>query len=352
MSKVGGDPMSAKEVQQEVPRVIRRKRFDRRKVGTVIAAAFTVLAAAYAIPNSHAQQYPTKPVRLVIGFAPGGSTDVSARLLAQRLSENLGQSVIVENRPGAGTAIASDHVAKAAPDGYTLLLLTASSTILPALRKDLPYDTERDFAPISRVASTMYALVVHPSVPANNVRDLIGLARKQAGKMSYASEGVGTSGHLCGEMLKQIGNLDVLHVPYKGGSEATTAVASGQVDLSFPTLTSALPLLNAGKVKILAVTSRTRSTLKPDVPTLDESGLKGYERLSWNGLVGPAALPKELIATLHAATVKALNSAEMKSGLQKLGLEATITSPEQFAVFIRSEIMNNRKLLQGLGKVN
>ncbi|MCC6532134.1 MAG: tripartite tricarboxylate transporter substrate binding protein [Burkholderiales bacterium] len=309
-----------------------------------------MLLATGAVSIGHAQGYPNKPLRLVIGFAPGGSTDVSARLLAQRLSDILGQSVITENRPGAGTAIASAYVAKAAPDGYTLLLLTASSTILPAVRKDLPYDTVRDFAPISRVASTMYALVVHPSVPVKDVKDLIALGRRH-GKMSYASEGVGTSGHLCGEMLKRMGKLDVLHVPYKGGAEATTAVASGQVDLSFPTITSALPLLGSGKVKILAVTSRTRSALRPDVPTLDESGLRGYERLSWNGLVGPAALPAEVITALHGATVKAVNSAEMKAGLHKLGLEPMSNTPEQFAEFVRSEIANNMKLLEGLGAI-
>jgi len=320
-------------------------------VGQALRASFSILVAACAVSASHAQGYPQKPIRLVIGFAPGGSTDVSARLLAQRLSENLGQPVITENRPGAGTAIASAYVAKAAPDGYTLLLLTASSTILPAVRKDLTYDTVRDFAPISRLASTMYALVVHPSVPVKNVKELIAVARKQPGKMSYGSEGVGTSGHLCAEMLKQMGKLDLLHVPYKGGSEATTAVASGQVDFSFPTITSAIPLLGSGKVKILGVTSRTRSALRPDVPTLDEAGLKGYERLSWNGLVGPAALPRELVSILHAATVKAVSGPEMKTGLQKLGLEGMSNTPEQFAEFIRSEIARNGKLLQGLADI-
>ena len=332
---------------QDVPRS-----WPNGAVRRILQSSVVVISiATWGVPATQAQSYPQKPIRLVVGFAPGGSTDVSARLLAQRLAENVAQPVITENRPGAGTAIASAFVAKAPPDGYTLLLLTASSTILPALRKDLPYDTVRDFAPISRVASTMYALVVHPSVPAKTVKDLLALARKQPGKMSFGSEGVGTSGHLCGEMLKQLGNLGMLHVPYKGGSESATAVASGQVDLAFPTLTSALPLLDGGKVKILGVTSRTRAALRPEVPTLDESGLKGYERLSWNGLVGPAALPKELVAILHAATAKAINSAEMKAGLHKLGLEAMGNTPEQFAEFIRSEIVNNTKLMEKLGDV-
>lgn len=302
-------------------------------------------------PHALAQSYPAKPIRLIVGFAPGGSTDVSARLLAQRLGENLSQPVIVENRPGAGTAIANAYVAKAPPDGYTLLSFTASGAILSALRKDLPYDAVRDFAPISRVATTMYALVVHPSVPAKSVKDLIALATRHRGKMSFGSEGVGTSGHLAGELLKSMAKLDILHVPYKGGAEATTAVASGQVDLSFPTITSALPLLNAGKVRILAVTSRTRSALHPEIPTLDESGLRGYDRTSWNGLVAPAALPKEIVVQLHAATVKAVHAAEMKSGLQKLGLDPGSSTPEEFASFIRSQIAENIKLLQAIGDI-
>lgn len=302
-------------------------------------------------PHAFALSYPAKPVRLVVGFAPGGSTDVSARLLAQRLSENLGQQVIVENRPGAGTAIANAFVAKAPADGYTLLSFTASGAILSALRKDLPYDAVRDFTPVSRVATTTYALVVHPSVPAKSAKDLIALAMKHRGKMSFGSEGVGTSGHLAGELLKSMAKLDVLHVPYKGGAEATTAVASGQVDLAFPTITSALPLLNAGKVRVLAVTSRTRSALKPEIPTLDESGLPGYDRSSWNGLVAPAGLSRDILAQLHAATVKAVNSAEMRSGLQKLGLEPVSSTPEQFAAFIRSQIAENLKLLQAIGEV-
>ena len=315
-----------------------------------VAAALSALLA-FGSGSALAQTYPSKPIRLIVGFAPGGSTDVSARLLAQRLTENLGQPVVVENRPGAGTAIANAQVAKAPPDGYTLLLFTASSAILSALRKDLTYDVVRDFVPISRVATTTYALVVHPSVPVKSPKDLIALAAKHRGKMSFGSEGIGTSGHLAGELLKSMGKVDILHVPYKGGSESATAVASGQVDFSIPTITAALPLLNAGKVKILAVTSKTRSALKPEIPTLDESGLPGYDRSSWNGLLAPSAVPKEITAQLHAATVKAVNSAELKASFQKLGLEPVSSTPEQFGSFIRSEIAENAKLLQGMGEI-
>ena len=340
--------MQTERIAPRVLAAIRTRKWRR----AALLAGLLAFGSGWASPQALAQSYPVKPIRLVVGFVPGGSTDFSARLLAQRLSDILGQSVVVENRPGAGTAIANALVAKAAPDGYTLLSFTASGAILSALRKDLTYDAVRDFAPISRVATTTYALVVHPSVPAKSPKDLIALAAKHRGKLSFGSEGVGTSGHLAGELLKSMGKIDILHVPYKGGAEATTAVASGQVDLSFPTITSALPLLNAGKVRILAVTSRTRAALQPGIPTLDESGLRGYERSSWNGLVAPSAVPKEIIAHLHGATVKAVNSGEMKSGLQKLGLEPVSSTPEQFASFIRSEIAENAKLLQGIGGIS
>ena len=292
-----------------------------------IAACLTLCAGGSGVTDALAQAYPSKPLRLVVGFAPGGSTDVSARLLATRLSETLGRPVIVDNRPGAGTAVANAFVAKAPPDGYTLLSFTASGAILSAMRNDLNYNAERDFAAISRVATTTYALIVHPSVPVRTPKELIALAAKHRGKLAFGSEGVGTSGHLAGELLKSMAKIDMLHVPYKGGSESVTAVASGQVDLCLPTITSAVPLLNAGKVKILAVTSRTRSALKPEIPTLHESGLPGYDRSSWNGLMAPAGVPKEIVATLHGAVVKAVQHPEMVSGLQKLGLEPVSSTP-------------------------
>lgn len=308
-----------------------------------------VAAAALGASGASAQGYPVKPVRLIVGFAPGGSTDLSARVLGQRLTDVLGQQVIVENRPGAGTAIANALVAKAAPDGYTLLLLPASAAGLSAVRKDLNYDLERDFAAVSRVATTTYVLMVHPSLPVRNVKELITLARKRPGELSHASEGYAASAHLAAELFKSMTGVQMLHVPFKGGSESSIATASGQVAMAFPTITAALPLYDAGRVKILAVTAATRSPLKPDIPTMAESGLPDYDRSSWNGIVVPAAVPKEIVARLHAATVKAVSSAEMKEGLQKLGMEPISSTPEAFAAFIRKEVDQNVKLIQAIG---
>jgi tripartite-type tricarboxylate transporter receptor subunit TctC len=296
-----------------------------------------------------AQSYPVKPIRLVVGFAPGGSTDMSARVLAQQLAGNLGQPVLVENRPGAGTAIANQQVAKAAPDGYTILSMTASGAGLPAVRKDLGYDLDRDFAAISRVATTTYVLMVHPSLPVRNVQDLIALARKRPGQLTHASEGVGASAHLAAELFKSMTKTDMLHVPFKGGAESSAATASGQVAMAFPTLTAALPLYTAGRIKILAVTAAHRSALKPDIPTLAEAGLPGYDRSSWNGIVAPAAVSKDIVARLHAAILKSVASPEMKEGLRKLGLEPIVSTPEEFAAFMRNEVTQNMKLIQAIG---
>ncbi|MBI4189992.1 MAG: tripartite tricarboxylate transporter substrate binding protein [Betaproteobacteria bacterium] len=265
-------------------------------------------------------------------------------MLAQKISEQLSQPVVVENRPGASTAIATERVATSPADGYTLLLLPSSTSILSALRAKLPYDLERDFAPVSRVSTTPLVLIVHPSVPARNVKELIALARSHPGKLSHASEGVGTAGHLAGELFKSMAKVDILHVPYKGGSEISVAAASGQVDMGFPDITSALSLL--GKVRWLAVTTEKRSALKPSIPTLSESGLRGYVRSGWTGVIVPAGVPKNIIAQLHAVIDKIVNSPETTESLNKLGLEPQASTPEQFAAFIRSEIAQNTKLIE------
>jgi len=306
------------------------------------------LAASY----SYAQAYPSKPIRMIVGFAAGGSTDLTARLLAQRISEYWRQPVITENRTGAGTAIAIDNVAKSNPDGYTLLFVSASAAGLSAVRKDLPYDLERDFAPIARVSTTTFALMVHPSVPASSAKDLIALARKSPGKLSHGSEGFAASGHLAAELFKSMAKVDILHVPYKGGSESSIAVASGQVDMAFPTITAALPMFNAGKIRIIGVTGSTRSLLKPEIPTISESGLPGYERTSWNGVLAPVGIPKHLIPQLNALTLQAVASTEMKDGLKKLGLEPFPSKPEEFGAFISVEIAQNIKLMQAIGGLN
>ena len=236
----------------------------------VFAVLVTVTAMATLAPGRvAAQAYPAKTVRILVGFVPGGSTDLAGRFIAQKMSEHFGQQVIVENRPGAGTAIANERGATAPPDGYTLLLMTASGAALSAARSDLPYDINRDLAPIARGTSTTYVVMIHPSVPVRSVKDLIALARKNPGKMSYASEGVAASAHINGELFKSMAKLDMLHVPFKGGTESSTAVAAGHVDVGFPTLTASLSMAEAGKIRLLAVTSAKRSALKPELPTVE-----------------------------------------------------------------------------------
>jgi len=300
------------------------------------------------VTKASAQNYPSKPVRLLVGFVPGGSTDLAGRFIAQKLGEQFGQQVIVENRPGAGTALANERVATAAPDGYTLLLMTASGAGLSAARSDLPYDIDRDFVPIARSTATTYVVMVHPSVPVRSVKDLIALARSRPGKMSYASEGVAASAHINGELFKSMAKLDMLHVPYKGGTESSTAVAAGHVDVGFPSLTASLSMAEAGKIRLLAVTSSRRSALKPDLPTVSESGLPGYDRASWHGLMGPSAMPKEIVAQLQAAMEKLLNHPQAREQLMKIGLEPNYLPGDQFGAYLRNEVAQISQLMKSI----
>jgi tripartite-type tricarboxylate transporter receptor subunit TctC len=290
-----------------------------------------------------------KPIRLVFGYTAGGAGDVGARLLAQKLAESLGQNVVVENRPGAGGAIADEAVAKAPADGYTLLYAAGSTTILPALRSKLPYDVERDFAPVSLVVITVFMLAVHPSVPVRDIKALIALARSKPGKLTFSSPGVGSAAHFAGELFKMLAEVKLTHVPYKGAPEAAVAVAAGQIEVGFPSVTAALPLLGAGKLKALAVSSAKRSPLMPSLPTLEESGLKGYQRSGWNGVLVAADTPKDIVARLNAIIVKAFGTPEMKETLVKQGFEAQTSTPEQFAAFIRTEIAQNARVAKFAG---
>jgi len=300
------------------------------------------------LPGSDAlaQSYPTKPIRIVVGFAPGGGADVSARIVGPKLAELLGQPVVIENRPGASTAIATEKVAASPADGYTLLLLPSSTTILSAMRAKLPYDLERDFAPVSTFVSGPFVLVVHPSVPARSVKELVALARSQAGKLSYGSSGAGSASHLAGELFNSMAKVSVLHVPYKGANEATIATATGEIDMFFATIAPLLPLQAAGKIRALAVTGPERTLLMPDMATVSESGLPGYDRSVWYGVIAPAGLPREIKAQLHGAVVKVVNTREMKETFAKQGLEPHTNTPEQFAAFIRNDIAQNAKLIK------
>lgn len=306
-------------------------------------AIASLLASGAAIAQT---SYPQKPLRLIVGFSAGSSPDSVARLLAPLLTEQLGQPVVVENRGGAGGAIAVELAARAPADGYTIYLMAAADTLQPALRSKLPYDLERDFASTTIVALGMAVLALHPSLPARSVKELVALARAKPGQLNYGSSGIGSSSHLMGELFNQLAGVQISHVPYKGSADSAVATASGQVEMSYLGLGATLPLLEAGKLKALAVTGMKRAAVLPRVPTLHEAGLTGYERTTWWNIVAPSATPKEIMAKLYAAAVKAAGSNEYKNALNKQGLDVQLTTPEQFATFLHNEIVQNSKLIK------
>jgi len=307
------------------------------------------LLAVAPLAAALAQSYPVKPVRIIVGFSAGGGGDVSGRILAQKMSASLGQPVIVDIRAGAGGAIASELVAKSPADGHTLLYAAGAFAALPALRANLPFDTERDFAPISLAVITAFVMSVHPSVPARDVKSLIALARSRPGALTISSPGVGSSAHLAGELFNMMAQVKLLHVPFKGSPEAATALAAGEIDVGMPSVSAVTPLLAIGKLRAIAVTGAKRSALFPDLPTLDESGLRGYQRGGWNGMFAPAGVPKETIALLNGLIGKIVNSAEMTETLKKLGFEPRTGTPEQFAAFVKNEMTQNAKLVKFAG---
>ena len=315
--------------------------------GMLRAALVLAAICVFAPTPAQAQTaWPAKPLRLIVGFSAGSTPDSVARLLAPLLTENLGQPVVVENRGGAGGAIAVELAARAPADGYTLYLMAAADTLQSALRSKLPYDLERDFTGTTIVALGMGVLAVHPSVPARNVKELIALARAQPGQLNYGSSGVGSSSHLMGELFNQLAGVKTAHVPYKGSADSAVATASGQIEMSYPGLGATLPLLEAGKLRAIAVTGMKRAAVLPKVPTLNEEGLKGYERTTWWNIVAPSATPKDVMGKLNAAIVKAVSTSEYKSALFKQGLDLQITTPEQFATFLHNEIVQNSKLMK------
>ena len=311
-----------------------------------VAAMGAVLPFTAAV----AQSYPLKPIRIFVGFAAGSSaTDMAARMLAQKLSDPLGQPVIVENRAGSGGIIATEFVAKSVPDGYTLLMMAAADSIQPAIRAKMPYDMPHDFSPISLVVSGPFVLVVHPSVPANTVKDLIALARARPGQMHYASSGVGSSAHLAAELFNSLAHIKTIHVPYKGSSQTVVATANGEVDMVIVSITGARPLIEAGKLRVLAVSTAKRTALMPSVPTMHESGVAGYARTGWYGLIGPAGIPKEVLSKLNATIVQVVNVPDMKAAFFRQGLESDTNTPEQFTEMIRREVDQNIKLTRASG---
>ena len=313
-------------------------------------AAFAQFAPIFLLSSAAAvaQVWPAKAVRVVVPLAPGGSTDVLARLVAAKLSEIWGQTVLVENRGGGGTTLGVDLVARSAPDGYTLLMVTSAFAVNFSLFEKVPYKPS-DFVPLSNVAQTPNVLAVHPSVPARNVKELIGLLRARPGQMTYSSGGIGGSTHLAGELFKLLAKVDMVHVPYKGGSPAVTDLVGGQVTMTFGNLTTVLPFARAGRLRALAVTSSTRSPALPDVPAMAEAGVPGFEAATWNGLIAPAATPKDVVAKLNADIVKVLRLPDLREKLAANALEPIGDSSAEFGAFIAREIERWGKVVKAAG---
>jgi tripartite-type tricarboxylate transporter receptor subunit TctC len=309
-----------------------------------------VVAALFAASAALAQTYPNKPIRIIIAQAPGSATDVISRVVANRLQESLGQPVVIEARPGAGGAVGTEAAARSAPDGYTLFMANNSTHgSNPALYAKLPYDAVNDFAPITLVAAVPYVLVVDPALPVKSVQDLIALAKSKPGKMNYASAGNGSTHQFCGELLKSMSGIDVLHIPYKGSPPAIAGLLGGEVSLMFANLTDIGSQIRSGKVKALAVTVTRRASLLPEVPTMAEAGLPGFDVGSWFGLLAPAGTPAPIVSRLNAETVKVLGRADVQSTLGAQGLELVPGSPEQFAAHIKSEIAKFTRIAKAAG---
>jgi len=314
-----------------------------------VLACIATLAGSGA-GSALAQNYPTRVVRVVVPQAPGAQSELFARMLGQKLGESLGQSVINDPRPGAGGAIGAEVAARAAPDGYTLLFGTNSTHgSNPALYARLPYDPVRDFAPIALTVGMPYVLSVHPSLPVTSLKQLIAFAKSKPGQLYYASAGNGSTHHLSGELLSSMARINIVHVPYKGGPPATAATVGGEVSMLFNTVGSVQPSVKSGRLRALAVTTTSRSGALPDVPTMAEAGLPGFEMQSWFGLLAPAGTPRPIISRLNAETIKALNTPEMKSAIATMGANLMSGSPEQFADHIKSEIGRIGEIVKAAG---
>jgi tripartite-type tricarboxylate transporter receptor subunit TctC len=311
-----------------------------------VIALVAALTAACAV----AQEYPSRPVTMVVGVAPGGRGDITGRTLAKKFGDYLGQNVVVENRAGAGGNIAAASVAKALPDGYTLFLGNVGAlTVAPSMQADLPYDPMRDFAPISLAVVFANVVVVHPSVKAKTLAEYVKEANSRPGGMPYGTSGVGSAGHLAGELFKMMAKANLVHVPYKGGGPAMSDLLGGQVPSLFASAPTAVPNVKSGRIRALATTGPKRSASFPDVPTIAESGYPGYEATNWYGLVAPAKTPKEIIERVHAAFTKALTTPEVRDQLLSHGEEPTPTSPEEFGRFMQREIATWAKVVKAAG---
>lgn len=317
--------------------------------GFALLSIGIAVIAAPAHAQSSSQNYPNKPIRVVVPQSAGASTDLIARLVSQKLAERLGQPVIVDNRPGAGSILGTELVSKAAPDGYTLLVVASSLSINPAMRKSLPYDATRDLAPITQLSAFPNMLTVHPSLPVKTVQDLIALAKSKPGQINYGSSGTGTGTHISAELFKYMTGVDMVHIPYKGGAPAVTALLGGQVQLNFATIPSVLPHVKAGKLRAIAVTSAKRTSAVPDVPTIAESGVPGFDHEPWNGMLTSGGTPKWIVAKLNAEVVRIIHSPDVKAVLISDGSEPVGNKPEEFAAIIKSETAKWKKVIKAAG---
>jgi tripartite-type tricarboxylate transporter receptor subunit TctC len=315
-----------------------------KRISFVIAAQLIFIA-----PLTHAQTYPAKAVRMIVAYPPGGGTDIVGRLMAQKMTETMGQTFIVENRGGATGNIGTEAAAHAAPDGYTILMgNVAPNAINVSLFAKMPYDPVTDFEPVSLVAVTPNILVVHPALPVKTTKDLIALAKARPGTLNYPSAGIGSSSHLAGELLAILAHIDIVHVPYKGGGPALIDLLSGQMQIMFATMPAAMPHVKSGKVRPVAVTTIKRSQAMPELPTIGET-VKDYEASTWYGLLVPARTPKNIVTTLHGQIVKILSAREMKDKLIAQGFEPVGGTPEEFGAYIKSEIAKWGKVIRTAG---
>jgi tripartite-type tricarboxylate transporter receptor subunit TctC len=301
------------------------------------------------VASAAAQDYPNRPVRMVVPYAAGGGVDIVARAVSQELAKGIGQPVIVENRTGAGSNIGSDFVAKAAPDGYTLLMASPANAINMSLYRKMPYDTQRDLAPVALVGAVPSVLVVNPALPAKTVAELVALAKEKPGSLNYGSGGSGTSEHLSAEMFKSLAAIDLVHVPYKGGANAMTDVISGQLSLMFTNMLGAMPHIRSGKLKAIAIADSRRSPSLPEVPTFAEAGFKDFEVLVWWGVMAPARTPAPVVTYLNREIVAALGAPELRERLDGMGARIIGGTPEQFGAFVAAEIVRWTRAVQVSG---
>jgi len=319
-----------------------------RSAGRYALAGLMGLAALGA-QAAAMESYPARPVRVVVPQSAGGSTDLVARAVGQRMADALGQPMVVDNRPGAGSINGTDIVAKATPDGYTLLVVAASFTITPNIRKKVPYDVVRDFTPISQLATLPHIVVVHPSLPVKSIKELIALAKAKPGELNFASSGIGTSTHMATELFMYLTGTKMVNIPYKGGAPGITALLGGQVQLYFAAISTAIPHVRSGRIRALAVSTKKRSIALPQYPTLQEAGVPGYEHASWVGMLAPDRTPKAVIAQLNGEAAKAAQREDVKRLLLRSGVETVGSSPDEFEIVIKTEVVKWARVVKAAG---